>query len=515
MPSVQYYAFGPFRLCPRDDKVTLRGRLLPLGPKPAALLRTLIERAGETCATDELIARVWPDGYIDKASLSQAVYLLRKTFGEHWDEPVIETVRNKGYRFVAPVALREESPRSAPAAWPARLRRVAALAACALLVSIASSTPRPAPPGADATTTRLYTLGRYYLNSRTHANVVRSVAYFEQTLRREPRNARAFAGLADANAVLADGAGSDAALHRYVARQRAYAERAVRLAPDLSEAHTALAKSHEIDGSPAAAEREFRLALRLDPQNATAHHWFGVMLMERADIGQAGREFDTAARLDPTSPSIDVWVGVQKYLARDYRAAVVAERQALDLDPQSDVAAVVLGLAYDALGAYPDALAAFARAKSLCRCNAPAMNEAHLRAQRRPAPCAAHRAARRRRSRRERIRVHLDGVGHLGARRQTRRAAVARAAAAGEHVRARVAGLRPQTRLDPRQRRVSRRHASFSGSRRSRRPVRSKTAFAIAGATATTGGSPAPDGARSLSSSATTISGMSPMRTIG
>lgn len=377
MPSVQYYAFGPFRLCPRDDKVTLRGRLLPLGPKPAALLRTLIERAGETCATDDLIARVWPDGYIDKASLSQAVYLLRKTFAEHWDEPVIETVRNKGYRFVAPVALREESPRSPQiAAWRARMRRFAALAACALLVSVASSTPRPAPPGADATTARLYTLGRYYLNSRTHANVVRSIAYFEQAVRREPRNARAFAGLADANAVLADGAGSDAALHRYVARQRAYAERAVRLGPDLSEAHTALAKSHEIGGSPAAAEREFRLALRLDPQNATAHHWFGVMLMMRADIGQAGRELDAAARLDPTSPSIDVWVGVQKYLARDYRAAVVAERQALDLDPQSDVAAVVLGLAYDALGAYPDALAAFAHAKSLCRCNAPAMNEA-------------------------------------------------------------------------------------------------------------------------------------------
>jgi serine/threonine-protein kinase len=350
--------------------------VLPLGPKPVAVLRMLVERAGDTCAIDDLIALVWPDGYVDKASLSQAVYVLRKTLGQHWDQPVIETVRNKGYRFVAPIVLREESRPASSVFAPARLRFAAVLASCALVLAISSSTPLPKPFPGDPAASRLYTLGRYYLNSRTHANVLRSVAYFRQIVEREPRNALAFAGLADANAVLADAAESGPSRAAYVSRQRYYADRAVLLEPNLSEAHTALAKSREIGGDSAAAEREFRLAIRLDPQNAMAHHWLGVMLMMRADIGQAGREFDAAAHLDPTSPTIDLWVGVQRYLLRDYRAAVVAEQQALDLDPQNDVAAVILGLAYDQLGAYSDALTAFHRAKSLCRCNAPAVNEA-------------------------------------------------------------------------------------------------------------------------------------------
>jgi DNA-binding winged helix-turn-helix (wHTH) protein/Flp pilus assembly protein TadD len=376
---VHYYAFGPFRLWLDDENVTFRGRVLPLGPKPVAVLRLLIERAGTTCTIDDLTARVWPDGYVDKASLSQVVYLLRKTLGEHWAQPVIETVRNKGYRFVAAAVLHAESGPARSVPRRARLRGVAVLACCALVAAISSSTPLTGPSRRDAAATRLYTLGRYYLNSRTHANVVRSVAYFEQVLQREPHSALAYAGLSDANAVLADGDESDRNLALYASRQRAYADRAVLLGPNLSEAHASLAKSREIGGGySAAAEREFRLAIRLDPGNATAHHWFGVMLMTHADIGQAGREFETAAHLNPTSPSIDVWFGLHRYLTRDYPAAVIAERQALDLDPQNQLASVVLGLAYEQLGAYSDALAAFRKTESLCGCNAPLVNEARV-----------------------------------------------------------------------------------------------------------------------------------------
>ncbi|MBV8457523.1 MAG: protein kinase, partial [Acetobacteraceae bacterium] len=111
-----FYAFGPFRL-DSDKRVLVRdGIPIPLAPKAAETLLLLVENAGHLVEKGELMARVWPDAFVEEANLPKNILTLRKVLGE-WDggREYIATVPKRGYRFVAPVeevTHAEAAPRS-------------------------------------------------------------------------------------------------------------------------------------------------------------------------------------------------------------------------------------------------------------------------------------------------------------------------------------------------------------------------------------------------------------------
>ncbi len=380
---MQTYAFGPFRLNVDDARLTCDGSEVPLGPKVVETLAALIERAGQTCTKRQLTDRIWPEGFIDEASLVQNVYVLRKTLGRHWRAPAIETVRHRGYRFIAPLDREPATDRAVRhVTWRAR---GPALFLCALLALIAvpyspqparGTTARLAPQDA-----RLYALGRFYWNSRTRDGVLRSVDYFKRVIRSEPSNALAYSGLADAYFILADyhfGPESAQTYHRW---ERQDAERALSLNPNLSEAHASLAQIREsVDRDFPGAQAEYARAIELDPNNATAHHWFGIMLMMQGRTDASRGELETAAQLDPTSPSISEWLAIHSYFAHRYRAAISYLQQALDLKPTDDDAAGLLGLAYEQSHNYAAALRTYRRSEALCRCASLLVMEARTHA---------------------------------------------------------------------------------------------------------------------------------------
>ena len=195
-------------------------------------------------------------------------------------------------------------------------------------------------PTTDIEAYRHYLLGRYHWNQRNPDGMDSAIAHFEAALRRDPLYARAHAGLADVHVLGYGPAGADG--YRLAI---AAARTALRLDPDLAEAHSSLGLAltyHEWDWP--AAEREFRRAIELDPNYATAHQWYAEYLSTRGRLDEAVAEVRHAESLDPLS-TIIVW-NVARILgfARRYEEAV-AQLRALDrLHPgHSRVGAMLTG----------------------------------------------------------------------------------------------------------------------------------------------------------------------------
>jgi DNA-binding winged helix-turn-helix (wHTH) protein len=107
-------SFGPFRLL-AGQRLLLEGdKPLRLGNPAFDILTALVERAGEVVGKDELIARVWPQTFVDEANLKIQVSALRRALGDgQGGRRYVVTVPGRGYNFVAPVSL-EEPARAAP-----------------------------------------------------------------------------------------------------------------------------------------------------------------------------------------------------------------------------------------------------------------------------------------------------------------------------------------------------------------------------------------------------------------
>ncbi|MBV8531784.1 MAG: tetratricopeptide repeat protein, partial [Candidatus Eremiobacteraeota bacterium] len=241
------------------------------------------------------------------------------------------------------------------------------------------------PPNAGATVaaanTRLYAIGRYYWNLRTRDGIAKSIEYFSRVVADDPRDARGYAGLASANAIVADyGYGASSPMV-YLARARKYADRALSLDPKSSEAYAVLGliSSQGMKGAMPQIDRglaDLRRAIALDPTSGSAHEWYGTALLEQGHVGEAYAELNTAAQLEPLSVATTAWLGTAAYLERRYGEAISYARETIDLSPQRPDAYETLGLAYEALGDTPSASATFrrlGRACASCRSEAAAL----------------------------------------------------------------------------------------------------------------------------------------------
>jgi serine/threonine-protein kinase len=179
----------------------------------------------------------------------------------------------------------------------------------------------------------LYLKGRYHWNRRTPEALKKAMAHFEQVIQKDPEYALAYAGLADCYSMLAQ---------VYVLppkeafpKAKALASRALEIDETLAEAHTSLAFMLScFDWDWAGAEREFRRAIELNPNYATAHQWFAMgLLVELGRTSEAIEEIHKALELDPLSLIINTSAGfVYLNAGREDKAVEQAEK-ILDMDP--------------------------------------------------------------------------------------------------------------------------------------------------------------------------------------
>src|SRR5229473_2579147 len=106
-------SFGPFLLL-AEERLLLEGdRPVRLGNRAFDILVFLIERAGEVVGKEELIARAWPQTFVEEANLKIQISALRRALGDgQGGNRYIVTVVGRGYNFVAPVSHEEAAPAS-------------------------------------------------------------------------------------------------------------------------------------------------------------------------------------------------------------------------------------------------------------------------------------------------------------------------------------------------------------------------------------------------------------------
>ena len=98
------YRFGKYLLDVRRRVLLSGSENRPLPEKPFAILNALLEADGRTVDKEEFFSRVWPEGHVTEANLTQHVFMLRGLLGESaHDHSYIVTVARKGYRLAVPV----------------------------------------------------------------------------------------------------------------------------------------------------------------------------------------------------------------------------------------------------------------------------------------------------------------------------------------------------------------------------------------------------------------------------
>jgi TolB-like protein/DNA-binding SARP family transcriptional activator/Tfp pilus assembly protein PilF len=191
----------------------------------------------------------------------------------------------------------------------------------------------------------LYLQGRHAWLRRTTESLEAARALFARAVAADSGYARAWVGLADAYNMLGsyDYAGLPPT-EAYVPA-RAAALRALRLEPELASAHASLATIHmNYDWNWAAAEREFRRALELNPGYAQARQWFALFLAAQERFDEAAQELRTAAELDPASPLMLTTRSHFFFYTRDWDRPRAESEAALRLDPGFSRAHVLVAL---------------------------------------------------------------------------------------------------------------------------------------------------------------------------
>src|SRR5438034_7317096 len=210
---------------------------------------------------------------------------------------------------------------------------------------------------------QLYLKGRYFWNKRTSDGLKTSIDYFNQAIDKDPAYGPAYAGLADAYAILPNYSrtpGKEA-----YPKAEAAGVKALEIDDKLAEAHIALANVRVWHKWAKAAEPEFKRGLELNPNYSTGHQWYSIYLSVVGRHDEAILEMEKAKELDPFSIIINTELGCPYLYSRRYDRAIEYFTEALEMDSNFPFAHFALAEAYDRTGRFNEALAEHEKAIDL------------------------------------------------------------------------------------------------------------------------------------------------------
>ncbi len=208
----------------------------------------------------------------------------------------------------------------------------------------------------------LYLKGQYFFNKRTPEGFQRAIVFYQQAIAKDPNSALSYAGLADSYAL--QGPYSALPPDEFMPKARAAVMRALTIDDNLPEAHTALALIvQNYDWDWQTSEKEFRRAIELNPNYATAHHWYAEHLAWRGRFEEALLESERARQLDPLSLIIAADNGAILYYSRQFDAAITRFRAVSEMDPQFGQGILAVP-SYTQKGMFPEALQALEASNS-------------------------------------------------------------------------------------------------------------------------------------------------------
>jgi len=203
----------------------------------------------------------------------------------------------------------------------------------------------------------LYLKGRHSLNTRTEKGLKDAIQQFENSIKRDPKFALAYTGLADAYAILASYSLEYVPPKEGFPKAKTAAEKALSLDDHLAEAHASLGLVkfyYEWDWN--GAEAEFKKALELNPGYAQAHQYYADFVKSFGRFDEALEEMRKALVLDPLSYSINTGIGHVLYLSRQYDLAIDQYRKVVESDPSFIPARLWFGRPYLQKGMFEEAI---------------------------------------------------------------------------------------------------------------------------------------------------------------
>jgi serine/threonine-protein kinase len=204
---------------------------------------------------------------------------------------------------------------------------------------------------------RLYLKGRYFWNRRTQEGYEQAIESFQQATERDPNYALAYVGLADAQAFLRVRGQSGQEAYQ---QAKTTVERALEIDDTLGEAHATLAMLRQnADWDWPGAEEQYQRATELSPNYATAHHWYGELLIQLGRVEEGLVLQKRALEIDPLSLAISSDLGLSYYYARQYDRALEQLQKTLALDPLFFRTYFYLARIYEQLRQYDKAIAEY------------------------------------------------------------------------------------------------------------------------------------------------------------
>ncbi len=203
---------------------------------------------------------------------------------------------------------------------------------------------------------RLYLEGRQLWHGRTPDGLKKSIDLFQQAVAADPNYALAYAGLADVyNVAPAYGVGMTSKQGEFLAVEAA--RKAVALDDNLPEGHAALGFALGNLCKWTEAENEFKRSLELNPNNATAHYFYGFgLLVPENRMDEALEQFRTALALDPLSTIVGLNYGVTLMDAHRYPEALAQMQKIRERDPKFEPIHYKMSQLYVTTGRFADAV---------------------------------------------------------------------------------------------------------------------------------------------------------------
>jgi tetratricopeptide (TPR) repeat protein len=201
---------------------------------------------------------------------------------------------------------------------------------------------------------QLYIKGIFFWNQRTTQGIQKAIDYFHLAIAKDPNYALAYVGLADCYVSRSAEEGPKNVLPK----AREAATRALEIDNNLSEAHSTLgAVKGRLELDWPGAEREQKLAIELNPNNAIAHFRYGMGLAHVGRFDEAEAEIRKSLGIDPFSiPRRSDGVPLILYWSRRNDEAIAEFLKVIEMAPDLPQAQRELGLAYEQKGMYEEAL---------------------------------------------------------------------------------------------------------------------------------------------------------------
>jgi tetratricopeptide (TPR) repeat protein len=202
---------------------------------------------------------------------------------------------------------------------------------------------------------QLYLRGKFYWNKRTPADIRKGVEYFQQAIEKDPTYALAYAGLAEGYITFSSYRVKLAA--DAYPKARAAALKAIELDAALAEGHNALAAVKDnYEWKFDEAEAEWKKAIELNPNYATAHQWYGEHLLMMGRYTSALAELKRAQELDPLSLIINGVLAACYTMNGQNDEALKQLNKTLEIDPNFSRTHLFFAETYQSLGRFEESI---------------------------------------------------------------------------------------------------------------------------------------------------------------